>query len=72
VCSNRCPKAQIADVMRNHFDMKPKDPTFMYYKPYLEAYDQIALPHRYRVLDFTKFSGKDNMSTIEYISQFLI
>ena len=44
----------------------------MYHKPYPEAYDQIALPHRYRVLDFTKFSRQNSMSTVEHISRFLI
>ena len=44
----------------------------MYHKPYPEAYDQIALPSRYRVLDFTKFSGQDNMTTVEHISRYLI
>ena len=64
--------AQIADVMRNQFGLKPKEPTLMYYKPYPEAYDQIALPHRYGVSDFTKFSRHDTMSTIEHVSRFLI
>jgi len=49
--------AQIADVMRNQFGLKPKEPAFMYRKPYPEAYDQIVLPSQYRVPDFTKFSG---------------
>ena len=44
----------------------------MYRKPYPKAYDQIALPHRYRVLDFTMFSGQDSMCTVEHISRFLI
>ena len=45
---------QIADVMKNQFGWKPKQPAFMYRKPYPEAYDQIVLPNHYRVLDFTK------------------
>jgi len=64
--------AQIADVMKNQFGVKPKEPTFMYRKPYPKAYDQIALQSRYRVPNFTKFSGQDNMTTVEYISWFLI
>jgi len=44
----------------------------MYHKPYPNAYDQIALPNRYRVSDFTKFSGQDSMSTVEHISRFPI
>jgi hypothetical protein len=44
----------------------------MYRKPYPEAYDQVPLPSRYIVPDFTKFSGQDNMTTVEHISRFLI
>jgi hypothetical protein len=29
------------------------------------------LPHQYRVPDFSKFSGSDDISTIEHIGQFL-
>ena len=63
---------QIADVMKNQFGLKPKQPAFMYRKPYPEAYDQIPLPHRYKLPDFTKFSGQDAISTMECISRFLI
>jgi hypothetical protein len=50
--------SKIADVMRNQFGLKPKEPTHIYWQPYPEAYDQITLPHHYQVLDFTKFSGR--------------
>ncbi|RLM75595.1 uncharacterized protein C2845_PM15G01660 [Panicum miliaceum] len=64
--------SKIADVMKNQFGLQPKETAFMYKKPYPEAYDQILLPHRYRLLDFTKFSGQDSMSTVEHISRFLV
>ena len=64
--------AQIADVMHDQFSLKPKEPAFVYHKPYPKDYDQIALPNRYRVPDFTKFSGQDLMSTIEHATRFLI
>jgi hypothetical protein len=44
----------------------------MYQRPYPEAYDQIAMPHRYGVPDFTKFSSQDNETMIEHISNFLV
>jgi len=44
----------------------------MYRKPYPEAYDLIAMPHRYRVPDFTKLLGQDRMTTVEHVSKFLI
>jgi hypothetical protein len=64
--------SKIADVMRNQFGLKPKESTYMYRRPYPEAYDHIAMPHRYRVPDFTKFSGQDNLTMIEHISKFLV
>jgi hypothetical protein len=44
----------------------------MYRRSYHEACDQVAMPHRYRVPEFTKFFGQDNVTTIEHISQFLV
>jgi hypothetical protein len=44
----------------------------MYRRPYPEAYDQVAMPHWYRMPDFTKFSRQDNVMTIEHISRFLV
>ena len=44
----------------------------MYRKAYPEAYDQIPLPHHYRVPNFTKFFEQDAISTVEHISRFLI
>jgi hypothetical protein len=64
--------SQIADVMRNRFGLKLKKPTYMYRRPYPEAYDQIAMPHQYRVPNFTKFSAQDNITTVEHISRFLV
>jgi hypothetical protein len=64
--------SKITDVMKNQFGLKPKEPTYMYRRSYPEAYDQIAMPHRYRVPDFTKFFRQDNVTTIEHISKFLV
>jgi hypothetical protein len=62
--------SRIADVMKSQFGLKPKEPIYMYRRPCLEAYDQVSMPHRYRVPDFSKFSGQDNVTIIEHISQF--
>ena len=59
---------KIAEVMRDQFGIKPKVNTYSYRTPYPPAYDLIPLPNRYKVPDFTKFSGRMrrqlwNMST---------
>ena len=48
---------KIAEVMREQFGLRPKRQSVMYKTPYPSAYDQIPLPHKYKMPDFTKFSG---------------
>ena len=36
------------------------------------AYNQIPLPHKYKMPDFTKFSGQGEVSTTEHINKFLL
>jgi hypothetical protein len=57
--------SRIADVIRNHFSLRPKDHTYMYRHPYLESFDRVSLPNRYRMLNFSKFSSQYNMEPIE-------
>jgi len=63
---------KIAKVMRDQFGIKPKVNTYFYRTPYPPTYDLIPLPNRYKVLDFTKFSGQDDTSTVEHVNQFII
>src|SRR6185503_5618744 len=44
----------------------------MYRTPYPAAYDQLPLPHKYKLLDFTKFSGQGEFSTVEHINRFIM
>ena len=39
--------------------------------PYVDAFDLIPYPTGWRVTDFVKFSGDDNRSTWEHISQYI-
>jgi len=63
---------KIAEVMRDQFGIKPKENTYSYRTPYPPAYDLIPLPNRYKVPDFTKFSGQDDTSTMEHVNRFII
>jgi hypothetical protein len=63
---------KIAEIMRDQFVIKPKVNTYSYQTPYPPAYDLIPLPNRYKVPDFTKFSGQDDTSTMEHINRFII
>jgi len=63
---------KIAEVMRDQFGIKPKVNTYSYRTPYPPAYDLIPLPNRYKVPDFTKFSGQDETSTMEHVNRFII
>jgi hypothetical protein len=44
----------------------------MYRTPYPSGYDQIPFPPRFKVPDFTKFSGQDETSTMVHITRFII
>lgn len=61
----------IAEVMRDQFGLKSKENSTVYRHPYPEEFDRVLLPHRYKIPDFSKFSGQDNVSTYEHISRFL-
>ncbi|RLN28494.1 uncharacterized protein C2845_PM05G14720 [Panicum miliaceum] len=64
--------ARIAEVIQDQFGLKPKVQTYTYKTPYPSAYDLLSFPHRYKVPDFTKFSGTDDTSTVEHINRFII
>jgi hypothetical protein len=44
----------------------------MYRTPYPPAYDLLPFPHKYKVPDFTKFSGQGDVSTVEHVNRFII
>ena len=43
----------------------------LYRRPYVDAFDLITYPTSWRVPNFVKFSGDDNQSTWEHISQYI-
>ncbi|KAK1649201.1 hypothetical protein QYE76_067006 [Lolium multiflorum] len=51
--------------------MMPKRKAIGYTKPYPNEYELIPLPPKYRLPDFTKFSGSDGSSSIEHVSRYL-
>ena len=64
--------SKIADVIRDQFGLRPKQQSLMYKTPYPPAYDQIPVPHKYKLPDFTKLSGKGEVSTVEHIKRFIM
>ncbi|KAK1605451.1 hypothetical protein QYE76_029124 [Lolium multiflorum] len=42
-----------------------------YSKPYPDDYEMIPLPPKYRLPDFSKFSGSDGSSSIEHVGRYL-
>jgi hypothetical protein len=54
----------MSEMLLKQYGIKPKQQSYMYKTPY-PGYDQIPFPPRFKVPDFTKFSGKDETSTIE-------
>nr|ABA94571.1 retrotransposon protein, putative, unclassified [Oryza sativa Japonica Group] len=54
------------------FGIKLKDQTSVYRLPYPEWFDRVPLPHRYKVPDFSKFPGQDDISIMEHFSRLLV
>ena len=63
--------SSLTEMMQKQFGLRPRGHTCLYRKPYLDAYDQIEFPPRFKVPDFHKFTGTGNTSTVEHISHFL-
>jgi hypothetical protein len=48
-------------------------PRFLIYRTlYLAAYDQLPVPHKYKLPNFTKFSGQGEVSIVEHINRFIM
>jgi hypothetical protein len=78
VASNLCYRApglqiaeQISAILRDQFGILPKRRAIGYTKPYPSDYDLIPLPPKYRLPEFTKFSGAEGSSSIEHVSRYL-
>jgi len=64
--------SKIAEVIREQFGLRPKQQFVMYRTPYPPAYDHILFPHKYKIPDFTKFSGQEDISTVEHVNRFIL
>jgi hypothetical protein len=62
---------QISTILRDQFGILPKRRSIGYTKPYPSDYDLIPQPPKYRLPEFTKFSGSEGSSSIEHVSQYL-
>jgi hypothetical protein len=63
---------QFATILRESFGVEPKGRGCVYQKPYPNYYDQIPDPRGCRVLVFSRFSGEDGKTTLEYVGQFIL
>jgi hypothetical protein len=59
---------QISNILRDQLGILPKRRAIGYTKPYPGDYDLIPLPPKYRLPEFTKFSGAEGSSSIEQVS----
>jgi hypothetical protein len=62
---------QISAIFRDQFGILPKRRAIGYTKPYRSEYDLIPLLPKYRLPEFTKFSGSEGSSSIEHVSRYL-
>ena len=62
---------QVSAILRDQFGILPKRKVIGYSKLYPSDYDLIPLPPKYRLPEFTKFSGSEGASSIEHVSRYL-
>jgi hypothetical protein len=62
---------QISTILRDQFGILPKRRAIGYTKPYPSDYDLIPLPPKYRLPEFTKFSGAEGSRSIKHVSRYL-
>ena len=58
--------------MQSQFGLKPKGQVGFYQRPYPIWYDIVQLPPCYSVPNFSKFTGVDEMTSMEHISRYLV
>jgi hypothetical protein len=63
---------QIGAILRDQFGILPKRRAISYTKLYPSDYDLIPLPPKYRLPEFTKFSGAEGSRSIEHVSRYLM
>ena len=61
--------SKLTQVMLKQFGLKPKEQRFMYRRPYPDGVEQAPMPAKYKLPEFSKFSGQDNVTTVEHISK---
>ena len=43
----------------------------MYRRPYPDWVEQAPMPPKYKLPEFSKFSGQDNVTTVEHVSKYI-
>jgi hypothetical protein len=61
-----------SEMLKKQYGIKPRQQSCMHKTLYPSGYDHIPFPPRFKVPDFTKFSGKDETSTMEHITRIII
>jgi hypothetical protein len=59
---------QISAILSDQFGILSKRRTIGYTKPYPSDFNFIPLPPKYRLPEFTKFSGSEGSSSIKHMS----
>jgi hypothetical protein len=58
-------------MLHEHYGIGPVVQTRTYHKSYPEIYDSYPYPLGFRVPELVKFTGEDDRTTCEHVSQFL-
>jgi hypothetical protein len=65
-------REEMLEIFRQTFGTEPKTKSRSYQRPYPDNYKYITYLQGFKTLEFTKFSGDGDRSTLEHIYQFTI
>ena len=63
--------SKLTQVMSEQFGLKPKEQGFMYRHPYPDWVELAPMPAKYKLPEFSKFSGQDSVTKVEHISKYI-
>ena len=63
--------SKLKQILSEQFGLKPKEQGFMYRRPYPDWVEHAPMLPKYKLPEFSKFSGQDSITTVEHVSKYI-
>lgn len=61
----------MADFMKDHFSILSKQKVIAYANLYLDEFNRMLPPPKFKVLEFSKFTSNNDARTIKHVGQYM-